>query len=331
MTDSGKVKENHPHVWQLTDQIFRRKSILSPKVRLLFYSALVSYLFIIGIAAYEHFFPADTTIGSIARYFAFFLGMGAICWLGFLLWKELDNVKEGLAWFETLDPRLHQKRFQERQGKISATEKDFADVVLEHRITTMQVANGVGKDRGCVVIDVEWDASERFHGTLYLYRDEGEMQTNVNFLRLRDSAIRLDFAQHGKPIRHVDGNVRDGRSYNYYAWIEVWFYELALVALDKKTHIARTVENKVEFAERKLTEHELMEKFRAAQRPPSQPPPEPTLAERVRAHLTERLAAARDKEEAGRMANDYINSLNVDEETKETLWEEARKVILGAR
>ena len=130
MTDSGKIKENHPHVWQITDQIFRQKSILSTKVRLLIYYGLVLYLAVGGMAAYNHFFPADTTFESIARYFAFFLAIGAICWVLFLLWKEFDNVKEGLAWFETLDPRLHQKRFQERQGKMSAIETEFADVVL---------------------------------------------------------------------------------------------------------------------------------------------------------------------------------------------------------
>lgn len=158
----------------------------------------------------------------------------------------------------------------------------FFDIAECYGIRSLEVANGVGRDRGTVVVTVEWPGlgDKRAlppvgqKATLYLYRDTGEIQLNEEALRARSSAIRLDFAVNNEPLRFIDANVQEGTTYNYYAWVEVELWLVIFAAFfTKKAHVARFNETRREYAERRLSEQEILERLQRAKTPPPAPSP----------------------------------------------------------
>lgn len=245
------------------------------------------------------------------------------------------GVRRGETWFNTEELEELEIRTKDLNQRLDASttilkqivyngginiEQEFAIIATDNRIEKLQVADSVGKHRGLVTIDISWRASTQGNPILYLYKDEGEMQVNVDDIRNRCTAIRLDFHKQGEPIHFIDANVMIGKSYNYYAWIEVEIYSHLLVLhFKKQSHIVKEAEtfegyfNRV--AKNVQTKHKL-EALKVSKTPTT------TSHKKLRQELDVIMRiyeGNESKKERVNKIDKFIQSLPLEEEEKENL------------
>ena len=324
MTTNNEPAEQHLYV--NTNPLYGRfyRTILTEDFRFLFLigALLTTILVGFGSGIYGDFFAESTSEKLIATLVSW-LCMASLILFSLYLFKLGRQLQSGRSWFSDKRSELKERLYRERKGHMSDLEHEFAAVSVFNKIMSFTISDGAGRERSMVIVEIEWATSDDFQPILYLYKDTGDMQTDVNKIRLRKGSSRLDFSKHGKSIRYVDANVQTNSTYNYYAWIEAVFYEeLIMVAMDKRAHVVKFVESPREFVERKLTQHELDQKIRAAKTPPT-PPPEPprplTLAEKVVSHLRNTVQKHKSAREAIQAMENSLSELEGAMNPKEIL------------
>ncbi len=216
-------------------------------------------------------------------------------------------------------PPSETKRIDE-SGKWSITKQvTFTDI--EH----MKVTNGTGRHRGSAIINVRWRGRDDFPPVLYLIKDGGRsIETDVNALRHRSTAVVIAVKRHGEPIENLeDATVEDGKTYYYYALVTIPIYgEQLLIRRRVITHVARRSESLADLkdlddlATTAELEQELkrrLEKVLNADKPP------PSFKEQVADAVVKEKRFVEEVTDAHNAKEEIINSLTDDEDLRERL------------
>ena len=162
----------------------------------------------------------------------------------------------------------------------------------------MTVSDGSGKERGYVVIEIDWLGKNEQGAMLKLWKDTGTIRTTALEVEQSPTARLLDYERSGPKLRYVDVDVQNGRSYTYYAIVEAspneqryWF------TFDKKTHVARFSESKEQYAERKISQVEIEERLRSATKRPDPVLPLEEFTEKVMKEIVAQKESIKRAEE----------------------------------
>jgi len=289
-------------------------AIIKPK--LLTIGIVAAALAVVGFLS-PKVFGAD----SIWR-FVIALALGSFAGFAYAQLRTLWNLFKGSEFFYIHSLEDVEKARRNLQKKANQSflwrlvnsypiQLGFADLVCGNRITNFTVSDGTGRDRGSVVIDIKWTATNFAYPTLYLYRDEGEVWESTAPIVEKPTAVKLDFRERGESAHVVDAAAENGKTYTYYAWIAVDFYSYLALSFVKHQHTARYAETKQEFVERKLSNHEVEERLKKLREKPGNKFAE--ISQRIKARKDQ---GAEEKELRAHFAREMA-ALDMDEYEKE--------------
>jgi hypothetical protein len=149
------------------------------------------------------------------------------------------------------EARLEEVRTRERADRV------LREATIQNKIKSFSATDGTGKERRCVVIEIDWIGEEEHKPELHLYRNRGDICETADALRSAKGRSHLYFVKKvGKTMQYVDPEVDENRVYNYYAVIEAQPDGIPLkhvLAFECVPHLVRFSESFEELADRKIS------------------------------------------------------------------------------
>jgi len=197
--------------------------------------------------------------------------------------------------------------------KEDALQKSLRDASVLNKVTFFDIRDGVGRDRGRVIIDIEWTGEDAHRPELHLYKSVGSICDSADELRAsKKGREHLYFTRKvGKALRFIDPDVADNRVYHYYAVIEAQPDGIELknvFAFEARAHLVEFEETLETFVDKEWTKQSAIERFDQLRERQSPPPPK-TLVERATAKIAELAKRHADLEEAARVIDDQVAEL----------------------
>lgn len=195
---------------------------------------------------------------------------------------------------------------------IGDTNLDIAN--RTNKITKFEVKNGTGKQRGHLVVNIKWKASQK-GAELCIWRSEGSGHVHNNAADLKhqkEGARQIGFKKNGKKYNLSDGEVEVNKAVNYYAWIELPEKNLVgIIDFRAKRETFKVTETTIEALERIKNESVARAKEKEATaklKPVKEPEPvvEISVEQKIVNEVTAKLHTGMKPEQLKQLAENII-------------------------